>query len=73
MNCKYCQNDKCIMEGIPNEVLGKCPDAKATNADRIRAMTDEEMAAILLDLFADFYAVEWHLANILDWLKEDAT
>ncbi len=59
-----------------DEEMQNAPDIFAikpkTNADRIRAMTDEEMASILLDLFADFYAVEWHLTDILDWLKEDA-
>lgn len=44
MNCKYCQNESCVMAGIPNEVPSKCPDAVATNADRIRQMSDEELA-----------------------------
>lgn len=50
MNCKYCQNEKCIMKGIPNEFHRKCPDAIATNADRLNAMTTEEKARFLCKL-----------------------
>jgi hypothetical protein len=44
-----------------------------TNADRIRAMTDEELADELLELFARFYAVEWSREQVLDLLKQEAT
>ena len=30
-------------------VMGPCPEQKLSNADRIRAMTDEELAKLLLD------------------------
>ena len=57
-----------------------------TNADRIRAMTDEELAKFLLN--RDLYVVEkaskavgftykvdrkQSLANVIDWLKQEAT
>lgn len=42
-----------------------------TNADRIRAMSDEELADELLSLFADFYEVEWSKDAVLDWLKAE--
>lgn len=30
-------------------VMGPCPEQKLSNADRIRAMSDEELAKLLLD------------------------
>ena len=44
-----------------------------TNADRIRAMTDEELADELLTAFAAFYDVEWSKDAVLDWLKQEVT
>ena len=44
---------------------------RQTNADRIRAMTDEELAETMLDCFAAFYEVEWSKKDILDWLREE--
>jgi hypothetical protein len=43
-----------------------------TNADRIRAMSDEELADELLTVFAAFYEVEWSKDAVLDWLKKEA-
>lgn len=43
-----------------------------TNADRIRSMTDEELADELLEWYAVFSAVEWTKDMILDWLKQEA-
>lgn len=40
-----------------------------TNADRIRAMSDEEMADEILDWLATMYSIEWTPKNILSWLK----
>lgn len=44
-NCKYCEAD-CVLRGEENlkECKGHIP---MTNADKIRAMTDEELAKIL--------------------------
>mgnify|MGYP000224992305 CR=1 FL=1 len=44
-NCKYCRAD-CAMRGEDDEkhCLGYSP---STNADRIRSMSDEELAAFL--------------------------
>ena len=44
-----------------------------TNADRIRAMTDEELADELLTAFAAFYDVEWSKEAVLDWLKQEVS
>lgn len=56
----------------PNTVVGYVPPLQKTNADRIRAMTDEELAETMLDCFAAFYDVEWSKQDILDWLKQEA-
>jgi hypothetical protein len=42
-----------------------------TNYDRLTAMSVEELAGELLDLFAAFYAVEWSKEVLLDWLKQE--
>lgn len=44
-----------------------------TKADRIRAMTDEELADELLEWFACFMAVEWSREQIIEYLKQEAT
>lgn len=51
--CDQCAAD-CRHERNPNEIVVKCGAYKPpmTNADRIRAMTDEELAGIFLR--ADF-------------------
>lgn len=57
--------------------LGKddCPYDKCpfqTNADRIRAMTDEELADEILRWFNWLNAVEWDDKRIINWLKQEA-
>lgn len=42
-----------------------------TNADRIRAMSDEELADELMDWFVAFCSVEWSRETLIDWLKEE--
>ena len=42
-----------------------------TNADRIRAMTDEELAAYLSGDEA-YERTHWTMIHWLDWLKEEA-
>lgn len=37
--------------------------------DKIRQMTDEELADEFLDLFSAFYSVEWSKDTLLAWLK----
>ena len=65
--CRKCQQAFRRGEGKPNFI------ASITNADRIRSMSDEELADELLSLFAAFYAVEWSSDAVLDWLKEEVT
>lgn len=50
-----------------------CTDKHPSNADRIRAMSDEELADELLTAFAAFYEVEWSKDAVFDWLKREAT
>lgn len=53
--------------------IGNCENKIETNADRIRAMSDEELATDLLDLFEEICedgvpSKEW----MLKWLKQPA-
>ena len=45
------------------------PDTKPTNADRIRSMTNEELAEILHNAGGNWYSEEYWLK----WLKEEVT
>ena len=47
------------------------PQPKPTNADRIRAMTDEELAEWLCDIAGWLPMYEGKMHPILDWLKEE--
>ena len=42
-----------------------------TNADRIRAMSDEELADEILRWFNWLNAVEWDDKRIIGWLKQE--
>lgn len=77
--CNDCANrTKCDMAEIGRSPLAisacYCYEkGNPTNADRIRAMADEELAETMLDCFAAFYDVEWSKQDILDWLKQEAS
>jgi len=43
-----------------------------TNGDRIRAMTDEELAEEILSWYNWLNAVEWDDKRIINWLKQEA-
>lgn len=45
---------------------------RKTNADIIRAMTDEELADEILKWFNWLNAVEWDDDRIINWLKQEA-
>lgn len=47
------------------------PPQPITNADRIRAMSDEELADEILRWFNWLNAVEWDDKRIIDWLKQE--
>ena len=75
-NCKYCKAD-CALRGEENlkECKGHIP---MTNADRIRSMSDEEMAWELmtwrLEAVARYHGVESQYPDtqktILSWLRQ---
>jgi hypothetical protein len=44
-----------------------------TNADRIRSMTDEELADEILSWFNWLNAVEWDDKRIIEWLKQEVS
>ena len=76
MNCKNCKAG-CYWAGqdVTEPDHGNCyvGYVPKTNADRIRSMTDEELAEELLDLFAIFFLVEWSNEVMLDYLRQDAS
>jgi hypothetical protein len=49
------------------------PRKPITNADRIRAMTDEELADEILSWFNWLNAVEWDDKRIIEWLKQEVS
>lgn len=64
--CRGCEDYEAEDGCKSNGVCGR-----KTNADRIRAMTDEELADELLTAFAAFYDVEWSKEAVLDWLRQE--
>ncbi len=71
-NCKDCKTN-CVYRGKDNEARCGSFVGTVTNADRIRAMSDEELATDLLDMFQDICedgvpSKEW----MLEWLKQPA-
>ena len=80
-NCKYCKAD-CALRGEENlkECKGHIP---MSNADRIRAMSDEELAVLLahetyrmakpvFDVCGYGITEEFIFAQRLEWLKQTA-
>lgn len=64
----YCEFTACI---IPCTVSAAIPEAKPqTNADRIRAMSDEELADFLNEKMIAAVVLGWE--SWLDWLKQEA-
>lgn len=82
IKCIYNINNECKIGGWTIPKVG-CPDGKAkpmSNADRIRSMTDEEMAGFM---FRTFGKAAWCLDNKcppeescipcwLEWLKQES-
>ena len=70
MNCKNCKSD-CAEKGIDHEKQSCLGYLGNTNADRIRSMTDEELAGELLELFEAFCEVEWSYETLINWLGQE--
>ena len=73
--CVYCTEDGYCEKYSDEEVTswcvqGPCKDERPSNADRLRAMTDEELAAWLCDVAGWLPAFEGRVHPILEWLKE---
>lgn len=52
----------CVLDGVPKP---------KTNADRIRSMTDEELAEWLCDIAGWLPMYEGKMHPILDWLRQE--
>lgn len=75
--CKDCYNMDCIFISEPNgcDAVETCDYFQPmTNADRIRAMSDEEMAEKIsgIESFALTCGGGWPPEKWLDWLKQEA-
>ena len=67
--------EPCVSCGFDfrNYIAKPTPKRKRkTNADLIRAMTDEELADEILKWFNWLNAVEWDEDRIINWLKQEA-
>ena len=84
-HCRICHNTSCSNHGKNISFLGdgwKCNYIHVpTNADRIRAMTDDEMNDLFRDIYnagvEDAVSYEWgHRTNsfewTMDWLQQPA-
>ena len=60
-----CNRGSNLVEAVQNYESEKCP-YKKTNADRIRAMSDEELAEYIYKHFNQDYNTE----TFLEWLKK---
>ena len=82
--CVYCTEDGYCKKFSDEEVvswcvMSPCKDEKPSNADRIRAMTDEELAEWLDRLIThcndgpcfNCFMREACLTSVLDWLKKE--
>ena len=86
--CIYFEKDGKCRKFLDNTavsycVMGPCPEQKSSNADRIRAMSDEELAEFLAEeqfrirnvvLQAVGYGLEKQAIYVrrLDWLQQPA-
>ena len=81
-NCKYskhtdgdvrywCMGQKNMPVVLPNDTCENWKADRATNADKIRAMTDEELAEWIAIQTADPYDPEYDINGWLNWLKQE--
>lgn len=75
VDCFECINfDECHYDGFLTGRLTSCPDYKPkpkTNADRIRAMTDEELEKFIRTV-ANKGWLQIGLSDVLKWLQQPA-
>ena len=78
--CKHRRQDGVCLRDLEYVYKGFCVDGPCTefepqtNADRIRAMTDEELAEFLDDVREECGATHYPLgkSSWIDWLKQEA-
>ena len=74
--CKECYNMKCVFVTGEREDFdtSECPDFRPlTNADRIRQMSDEELAEWVTTVGRTFGEEYEGYMSLLDWLKAEAS
>lgn len=70
-DCRQCADYEWCAK---NEECGMFKQKQMTNADRIRAMTDEELAHLLYTVEDSIFTGNlWSYKQYLDWLKQEAT
>jgi hypothetical protein len=86
INCQTCRSGKtCNVANAHGYLVGACveysPEKPMTNADKIRQMTDEELAEYLCDRTSECYHCEGcgkchydkekeMMTGMIDWLKQ---
>ena len=67
----WCDN---VLDSPDRDLQRRCKHYQAaTNADRIRSKSDEELAAWLCDVAGWLPAFEGRVHPILEWLRQEAT
>ena len=72
-NCTILEDYWCeeVMDSPDEDIERDCPFfRKKTNADRIRAMSDEELAEFLFEIAWDGEYIHW--VDALKWLQQPA-
>lgn len=75
--CVYCTEDGYCKKYSDEEVTswcvqGPCKDERPSNADKIRAMTDEELAEFISGKARTFGEEYEGYMSALDWLRQEA-
>ena len=75
--CEKCkENHDCAWQNHEETICKEKPAFPLTNADRIRSMTDEELAEIITDDWCEILGCnlcdEGCERRVLDWLKKEA-
>ena len=68
----YCKTTYCIYPSIPNTAVGYVPTKPKTNADRIRSMTDEEIADWYWWMLKHVQGYTDSRLALSEWLKKEA-
>ena len=75
MNCRSCDH-RLICKSADDDEYHVCsmydPIMRKTNADRIRSMSDEELADFLYETETQYIPIDLSVENNwLDWLKQE--